>query len=128
MHVPTEPATLHDWHCPSQSPLQQTPSTQSPEVHCAPEEQFAPSARVFAQLPVESQYVPAAHECSVQLPEHLPSAPHRLLSHWLVVGVVQAPEPLQTDAVVALPPVQLPAVQTVELPGNEQARPFVPSH
>jgi hypothetical protein len=31
--VPTLPATLHAWHVPLQAPLQQTPSTQFPEVH-----------------------------------------------------------------------------------------------
>ena len=45
-----------------------------------------------------------------------------------VVAVVHAPEPLHTDAVVALPFVQLAGVQTVELPGNVHAAAFVPSH
>jgi hypothetical protein len=66
----------------------------------------------------------------VQLPEHfpLPSLAHRLLSHGLVAVVVQAPEPLQTEAVVAFPPVQVPAVQTTALSGKVQALPFEPSH
>jgi len=63
----------------------------------------------------------------VQLPEHLPSIPHRLLWHGLVVGVVQAPEPLHTDAVVAFPSVQLAGVQIEALSGNAQALPFRPS-
>lgn len=72
--------------------------------------------------------MPVAHELAVQLPEHLPSVPHRLLAHWLVVAAVHAPEPLHTDAVVALPSVQLAGVQIVALSGKVQALPFVPSH
>ena len=55
LHVPTELVALHDWHWPSHLPLQQTPSTQKPDVHCVPDEQLAPSSSVFAQVPVESQ-------------------------------------------------------------------------
>jgi hypothetical protein len=51
-----------------------------------------------------------------------------LLAHGLVVAVVQAPEPLQTEAVVALPPVHVAAVQTTVLSGEVQALPFEPSH
>ena len=60
------------------------------------------------------------HEAAVQLPEHLPlpSVAHRLLAHALVATTVQAPEPLQTEAVVALPSVQVAAVQTLELSGK----------
>ena len=130
LHLPTEPDCLHDWHWPSHLPSQQTPSTQFPDVHCAAAEQLAPLSSVFAHVPVESQYVPAVHEVAVQLPEHLPlpSVAHRLLVHGLVVAIVQAPEPLHTDALVALPAVQLAAVQTVLLSGNAQAIRLVPSH
>jgi len=74
--------------------------------------------------------VPEGHELAVQLPEHLPlpSVAHRLLVHWLEAAVVQAPEPLQTDEVVALPPVQVAAVQMVESSGNVQAAALTPSH
>lgn len=74
--------------------------------------------------------MPALHEAAVQLPEHLPlpSVAHRLLAHGLVVAVVQAPEPLQTEAVVALPAVQVAAAQTTVLSGEVHALPFTPSH
>jgi hypothetical protein len=55
LHFPTEPVSLHDWHWPVHAPSQQTPSTQLPEVHCAPVEQLAPLSRVFVHVPVESQ-------------------------------------------------------------------------
>jgi hypothetical protein len=77
---------------------------------------------------VESQYLPVVHEFSVQLSAHLPPVPHRLLEQALVAAVVQAPEPLQTEAVVALPAVQVAAVHTVESFGKTQALPLVPSH
>jgi hypothetical protein len=51
-----------------------------------------------------------------------------LLAHGVVVAVVQAPEPLQTEAVVALPAVQVAAVQIVALSGEVQDLPLVPSH
>jgi hypothetical protein len=41
---------------------------------------------------------------------------------------VQTPEPLQTEAVVALPLLQAAGVQTAELSGNVQALPLAPSH
>lgn len=55
LHLPTDPASLHDWHWPSQAPSQQTPSTQFPEVHWLAAEQLAPLSSVFVQVPVESQ-------------------------------------------------------------------------
>jgi len=66
----------------------------------------------------------------VQLPEHLPlpSVAHRLLVHGLVAATVHAPDPLHTEAVVALPPVQLAAVQTVLPSGKAHAIRLVPSH
>ena len=66
----------------------------------------------------------------MQLPEHLPlpSVAQRLLVHGFVVAVVHAPDPLHTEALVALPPVQLAAVQTVLPSGNAHAILLVPSH
>lgn len=74
--------------------------------------------------------MPALHEFAVQLPEHLPlpSVAHKLLEHVLMATVVQEPEALQTEAVVALPAVHVAAVQTVALSGKAQAVPLVPSH
>jgi hypothetical protein len=55
----------------------------------------------------------------VQLPEHLalPSVAHRLLAQVLLAALVQAPAPLQTEAVVTLPFEQLAAVQIVAASG-----------
>jgi hypothetical protein len=74
--------------------------------------------------------VPVAHDVAVQLPEHLPlpSVAHMLLVHGLVAATVQAPEPLQTDAVVALPAAQLAAVQMVVPSGKAHAIRLTPSH
>ena len=99
-------------------------------MHWVPTEQSEPLSSVFVHEPVESQYMPVPHEVAVQLPEHLPlpSVAHSLLAHGLDVAVVQAPEPLQTEAVVAVPLVQAAGVQTAELSGKVQALPFAPSH
>jgi hypothetical protein len=85
-------------------------------------------ASVAAQVPVESQYLPAVHEFSVQLSAHFPPVPHRLLEQGLVFAVVHAPEPLHTDAVVALPSAQLAGLHSTEPFGKIQALPLVPSH
>ena len=41
-HVPTLPATLHDWQTPLQAELQHTPSTQLPVAHWLPCVQATP--------------------------------------------------------------------------------------
>lgn len=52
---PVVPTSVHDSHCPSHTVLQQTPSTQLPDVHCALVEQFLPFSSVGMQAPVVSQ-------------------------------------------------------------------------
>jgi hypothetical protein len=66
----------------------------------------------------------------VQLLAHLalPSLAHWLFGHVLPVEVLQSPLPLQTDAVVILPLVQIAAAQTVVLSGKVQVLPSEPSH
>src|SRR5262249_11282760 len=36
VHVPTVPASAHDWQVPAQPLLQQKPCAQLPELHCGP--------------------------------------------------------------------------------------------
>lgn len=57
----------------------------------------------------------------------VPSA-HWLLAQAVLVGVVQAPAPLHTVAVVTMPLAQLPAEHWAVLPGKLQAVGLVPSH
>lgn len=66
----------------------------------------------------------------MQLPEHLPlpSVAQRLLAHELLVAVVHAPEPLHTEAVVALPAAQVAGAQTTEPSGKAQPILLTPSH
>jgi hypothetical protein len=68
-----------------------------------------------------------AQDVAVQLPEHLPSVPHRLLAQAVAVTGGQVPAPSQDEAGVAAPFVQLACVQTVELPGKIQVL-VLPSH
>jgi hypothetical protein len=130
VHVPTAAATLHDSHCPSHLPSQQTPSTQNPDAHIAPEEQFAPFARACRHTPVASQTKPAPQEAAVQAVAHfaLPSVAHPPFGQGPSVGMLHAPAPLHNDAVVTLPPTQVAAAHTVALSGKVQLLPFVPSH
>jgi hypothetical protein len=51
VHVPTDPASLHDLHAPSHLTLQHTPSVQNPEMHCAPVAQGWPLAPLGLQTP-----------------------------------------------------------------------------
>lgn len=53
---------------------------------------------------------------------------HRLLAHALVAAVVQAPDPLHAEAVVALPAAQVAAAQITEPSGKAHAVPLIPSH
>jgi len=85
VHVPV--LLLQVWHCPVQSELQQTPSTdeQWVDVHSAPVEHVFPLPFPFvgAQVPAEAQYWPVGQEVDVQAPRHfpLPSVAHEPLEH-----------------------------------------------
>lgn len=65
-HVPTEPARLQRLQPPSQSVLQQTPSTQLPDWHWLFEEQLAPNPSLLTHEPRKRpvQYLPAAQLAS----------------------------------------------------------------
>lgn len=53
VHVPTEPLTLHAWHCPLHALLQHTPSTHCPDKHCRACVQDWPFAAFATHAPVE---------------------------------------------------------------------------
>jgi hypothetical protein len=113
------PAALHAMHWPVQAEVQQMPSAQKPDAHSVAAVHVRPASFFLMHTPVVSQYVPPAHELSVQLLEHfaVPSVAHRLLEHWLVVVVVQVPAPLQTEALVMVPLLQLAGEHTVVVVG-----------
>jgi hypothetical protein len=46
-------ATVHAWQSPLHGVLQQTPSTQEPEAHCAPVMHAPPFATGVTQAPIE---------------------------------------------------------------------------
>jgi len=106
-----EPDGPQFWHGAQAPPTQQNPSTQFPEAHCMPDEQFAPSAR-FATQPEPSQYWEALQvwHCEPQVPgaqlvaQTLPL--QRKGEHEEVVPPVQDPALLQTRAVVRVEPLQ----------------------
>jgi hypothetical protein len=61
-------------------------------------------------------------------PEQVVGSAHWLVAHAPLEVFVQAPDPLQTDAVVANPFEQLAGVQITVLSGKPQALPSLPSH
>ena len=50
--TPGDQPRLHAWHCPSQAPSQQSPSTQYPELHWLAAEQAVPFASLTRQVPL----------------------------------------------------------------------------
>jgi hypothetical protein len=81
-------------------------------------EHFSPVFFLATHTPVPLQYMSAPQLPAAQLSWHLlPSLEQRLLGQVFVAGVVHAPWPSQTDAAVALPSLQLAAVQIPLAPG-----------
>lgn len=118
VQVPTLPVSLQAWHWPVQAAEQHTPSAQKSEAHSSLLVHFSPAFFLARHTPVLLQYMSAPQFPPVQLSEHLlPSPEQRLLGQVFVAGVVQAPWPSHTDAAVALPSLQLAAVQIPVAPG-----------
>jgi hypothetical protein len=87
-HVPSDCVVsdfAHAWHVPVQAVLQQTPSTQKPEVHWRPDVQAAPLPD-FRMQPVEPQYALASQSVwSTQLVRHAAPVAAHLYGRQLVV-------------------------------------------
>ncbi len=67
VQVPTFPVASHAWHWLVQAVLQQTPSTQFPDEHCAPLVHVVPFAsRHLPTLPVRLHAEPAAVQALLQ--------------------------------------------------------------
>lgn len=97
---------------------QHTPSAHTSVAHSSLIVHFSPARFLARHTPVLPQYMSAPQLPPVQLSWHLlPSLEHRLLGQVLLAGVVHAPWPSQTEAGVALPSLQLAAVQIALLPG-----------
>ena len=136
--VPREPVTSHRSHTLSQAELQQTPSTQLPEVHsrqmpcCATLQslmrlQALPRIRCGVQVPATLQNVPVPHSLSlVQDAGHVPCEPlHMRFPEQEVVGAfpegssVQMPLGIPVREAAALAADAAPSVHTSHDP--EQA-------
>ena len=121
-HVPTLPPTSHASHWPVQALSQQTPSTQLPEPHSAPDVHVVASG--FAQVPV-----PLALHLSGAVQEetrqHTPSTHLPDVHCEGLVQTVPAP-PVVTHA----PPLQkYPEAQSVaEVPVVHEDRQTLPLH
>jgi hypothetical protein len=86
LHVPSAPATLHASHVPLHALLQQYPSAQLPERHCAPEVQALPVANSPSHEPalqllpgLQSSAAFTQGEMQAPAPSHqaLPQSPER---------------------------------------------------
>jgi hypothetical protein len=112
IHLPLFPVSAHASHCPAHRVSQQTPSTQAWLVHSTFRTHASPLAfKVLHWFVPGSQYCVAAQGCvALHPPAHcIPSAAHRFEVQATPVTTVQAPLPLQVDATLATPPVQLAA-------------------
>ena len=75
VQVPTVPARLQASHAPPQAVLQQTPSTQLPEVHSLAAAQAVPLAFFATQAPAEQYDVETQLPSTVQLTGQLSALP-----------------------------------------------------
>jgi hypothetical protein len=89
VQVPVTPAWLQDSHCPVQSVLQQTPSTQCWLPHSASREQVLPLAPTGEHTP-PWQKLPAPHCASDRQPAHC-VGPHTAVPQFNVPAVGQTP-------------------------------------
>jgi hypothetical protein len=119
-HVPSEPATAHDWHAAVHAALQQKPWAQIPETHSPLPPQacplgFKPQRPVALQTFGDTQS--AFEVAAVQLALHA-APPHLNGPHDVAAGVVHAPAPSQVDAAVDMfvAALQLGGLHTVPLP------------
>jgi hypothetical protein len=77
MQVPCIPVSPHDWHCPSQSALQQYPSAQKVDAHWASLVHAVPFVRSGPHPPLWQRGVPAGQVwtgCPSGIVVHVPSA------------------------------------------------------
>ena len=117
VQVPSEPGTAQLLQVWSQAELQQTPSTQAPEVHSGPSLQLLPLGLV-PQRPLASQRLGAWHwPLSVQEPKQsVPSTLQAKGAQAALAPATHAPAPSQVDTSV-----RVPAVQEAERQGVPEA-------
>ncbi len=75
-HIPSLPlpffATVHAWHKPTHAVLQQTPSTQLPDAHCAAIVHVPPFVMGITHAPIEHTNPPAHCAFVVHAPWQAP--------------------------------------------------------
>ena len=99
-------------------------------MHSTADRHAIPFAFWVRQAPdAVSQYRPLEHGCvASQPPAHLVVSAHRLLAHVAVAAVLQAPAPVHTDAVDAIPFAQEPGAHSCSAPGYWQRTASTPLH
>jgi hypothetical protein len=125
-HSPALPGTLQASHCPMQSLLQQTPSTQWPLRHSPSREHEPPLVPSGLQTPPR-QNLPAPHSPSVEQPSHF-VGPHTWSPQSCVRAAGQEPVPVQNSASVATPLAHEAERHWTLEPGSEQDCVLMPLH
>jgi hypothetical protein len=114
-HVPGEAVRLHASHCPVQSELQHTPSTQKFDWHWPADVHGVPGGPLFEHAP-DPQKFPRAQSASVVHVVLQAVAPQTYGAQGFVVAVGHpGPLPLHNAGAVSIPAVQEPDAHCVPL-------------
>jgi hypothetical protein len=113
VQVPCAPVKLHASHCPAQSELQHTPSTQKFDWHWPAEVQGIPAGPLLEHSPLPQKFPSAQSASEVQVVLQA-VAPQVYGAHGFVVTVGHcAPLPLHRAGGVSTPAVHEPAAHCV---------------
>jgi hypothetical protein len=124
VHVPTDPASAHDWQVPAHAVAQQTPWAQTFDSHSPAAAHAAPSGFVV-QLPPMQVNGATQSLLAVHVVRQAP-APQAYGLHIDVVAAWQAPVPLHARALVSVEPVHIALPHDV--PSAYSRQPPVPLH
>jgi hypothetical protein len=114
------PATAHERQVPVQAPMQQTPCSQKPELHCAGALQVDPTGSRPQLVPVQV-LGDAQSAVVVQVVRQAPPVPQAKGAQLDAVTVWQVPVPLQVRACVKVVPVQVGIAHCVPAAYSRQA-------
>jgi len=119
LHVPSEPATAHDWQVPVQAVAQQTFCEQMPLTHSPPAAQVVPLS-FFPHAPLTHTFGDEQWASIVHVVRQAP-VPQAKGTHGDEVAVWQIPLPLHDRAAVTIDPVQVAAMHSVPAAYRRQA-------
>jgi hypothetical protein len=112
VQVPTAPSILHDRHLSLHAWLQQTPSAQNPDMHCASLSQTAAISFLMRQVPPSHQN-PAWQSAFIAHGAPQVSSTQTAGAQLLVIAGKQVPMPSHRAAARSVAPSQPGILQTV---------------